>query len=83
MRSITKIKQLAKKIELLTGDEFYTAQAELVKTMREYMNQNRDYALKLSKNDLLFFISLVSSHRPIEPVWLLVDISNQVKGVNT
>ena len=61
-------------LKKLEGDDWFVAQEELKKTLRDIYN--RDF-LVLPKQELINFLSWCSSHRPVEPFQVLLSINMQ------
>ena len=61
-------------LKKLEGDEWFVAQEELKKTLKEIYNAD---FLALPKQELINFLSWCSSHRPVEPFQVLLSIKMQ------
>jgi len=65
---------LAAPLDSLT---FWLAHENFVKLLRDFLGENRNWAVNSSKKDILYVIGLCSTFRPIEPHRILSSIADQ------
>lgn len=85
MTTLKDVKQAHKELRKIgiTSNEipskdYYAECDRFTSLLKDFLHENRDWALEATKNDLLLILSWCSSYRPREPHNILTSIAIQL-----